>query len=103
MLSGLVVLTTCLFLDLSVDRFNIKDNILLFIGWVFILAQVSWVLYFLPFDYNVLGLLLTLTYVVLVTLFRFYQQGIVNSKRTRTLILFAIFVSVLLFITSRWR
>ncbi|MFA7702777.1 MAG: hypothetical protein WCX80_04980, partial [Patescibacteria group bacterium] len=71
-------LTTYQFLWLN----NLRDrkNYILVSLSAFIMAQLAWCIYFLPFDYNSLGLIMALIYYVFLNLIRLYLGHHWNNK-----------------------
>jgi len=70
---------------------------------VFVMAQIFWALYFLPFDYNVLGLLLVLAYYVLISVLKFYLTDSLHRRQLKPLFIFVAVILFLIFLTVRWR
>ncbi|HNX10832.1 MAG TPA: hypothetical protein PKI61_01705 [bacterium] len=70
---------------------------------VFIMVQLAWALYFLPFDYDSLGLILALLYYLLINIVKFYLERTLSAKTLKALLLFGGIIMVLLILTVRWR
>jgi hypothetical protein len=88
---------------LWLNRLQPKDNRLLTIINVLVLAQITWVLYFLPFDYNILGLLLVLAFYLLINTLKFYLGGNLNRRHLKPLFIFVFIILLLIFLTVKWR
>lgn len=81
-----------------------KKTLWLMVGvLVVILAQLAWPIYLLPFDYNVLGLFLSLAYYTILNLIKFYFSGTWNKKNLNYLLLFVASLLFIIFITAKWR
>lgn len=97
----LAILST--YLNLWVNRlFSKKQAIFMFLA-AFIVAQLAWAVYFLPFDYNSLGLIIALAYYVIWNLIRFYLSHNWNKKNLRSLLVFAGLIMLLVLLTVKWR
>ncbi len=70
---------------------------------VFVLVQLAWALYFLPFDYDSLGLILALLYYLLVSVIKFYLDQALSAKTLKALLFFGGIIMALLLLTVRWR
>lgn len=88
---------------LWLNRLNSKDNRLLTIINILVLAQVTWVLYFLPFDYNILGLLLVLSFYLLINALKLYLGDNLNRRHLKPLFIFVFIILLLIFLTVKWR
>lgn len=64
--------------------------------------EIALAVSFLPFDYNVSGLLIALCYYIISSLFRLHISNTLTTDRVRYYILFAIIIFSIIFLTVRW-
>lgn len=100
-LVALALLST--YQNLWVNGLKTKENSIFIFLSAFIIAQLAWSAYFLPFDYNSLGLLIALSVYVILNLIRFYLSHNWNKKNLRSLLIFSGAIMLLLLLTVRWR
>lgn len=82
--------------------FSIKKNFDFFLIAFLILCQFSAVLFFLPFSYRLLGMLLTICFYFIVGVGRFYFYGENLAKKLRYYLLFSLLAVFILVLTARW-
>jgi len=70
---------------------------------VFVLIQLAWALYFLPFDYDSLGLMMALLYYLAINIVKFYLERTLSAKMLKALLFFGGIIMALLILTVRWR
>lgn len=77
----------------------------LFFTILFIIAllPVTWSLFFLPFNYNVLGLILTICYYFGLSFIRFYLSANLSIKKIKYNLIFMLMSLLVLFTMIRWR
>lgn len=80
-----------------------KDNYIFVFLSAFIVAQLAWSIYFLPFDYNSLGLIIALVYYVFLNLLRLYLGHHWNRKNLQSLLIFSGVIMLLILLTLKWR
>jgi hypothetical protein len=91
------------YLNLWINRLLGRERIIFMFLAAFIVAQLAWAVYFLPFDYNSLGLIIALVYYVVWNLIRFYLSHNWNKKNLRSLLVFAGLIMALVLLTVKWR
>ncbi|OIO08155.1 hypothetical protein COX68_03230 [Candidatus Falkowbacteria bacterium CG_4_10_14_0_2_um_filter_41_15] len=69
----------------------------------FVIAQLAWSVYFLPFDYNSLGLIMALIYYVFLNLTRLYLNHNWNKRNLQSLLVFSGVIMLLILLTLKWR
>ncbi len=99
-LIGLALLSTYQYL--WVNRFKGKDNFIFVVLSAFIVAQLAWSVYFLPFDYSSLGIIMALIYYVFLNLIRLYLSDNWNKKNLKSLLVFAGVIMILVLLTLKW-
>ena len=95
------LLTTYQYLWLN-DLRGRENYIFVFLS-PFIMAQLAWSLYFLPFDYNSLGIIMALIYYVFLNLIRLYLRHDWNRKNVKSLLVFSGIIMLLILLTLKWR
>ncbi len=82
--------------------FSVKKNINFFLIALLSLLQIALVLFFLPFSYHILGIIMTLAFYFVVGLGRLYLQGFIPKKQLKFYLLFTILAGFFLLLTARW-
>jgi len=88
---------------LWVNKFKGKDNYIFVFLSAFIVAQMAWSVYFLPFDYSSLGIIMALAYYVFLNLMRLHLGNSWNKKDLKLLLTFAGVIMLLVLLTLKWR
>ncbi len=88
---------------LWVNNLRGKDNYIFVFLSAFIVAQLAWSIYFLPFDYNSLGMMMALIYYVFLNLIRLYLNHNWNRKNLKSLLVFSGVIMLLILLTLKWR
>ena len=88
---------------LWLNNWRSKEIWLFVIISVFALTQIAWALYFLPFDYNILGLLSVLAYYLLINAIKLYAIGHLDRRNLKPLLIFLFIILALIFLTVKWR
>lgn len=88
---------------LWVNNLKGKDNYIFVFLSAFIVAQLAWSIYFLPFDYNSLGMMMALIYYVFLNLIRLYLNHNWNRKNLKSLLVFSGVIMLLILLTLKWR
>lgn len=87
--------------------FLVKENIksTIFFGSLFLFSvlPLAWVLFFLPFNYNILGLLLSLCYYLGLSLIRFYLTKSLTIKKIKYNLIFIISLLTIILLLVKWR
>lgn len=104
-----------LFLSISVtllvsswqNIFLVKESIktTIFFGSLFLFSvlPLAWILFFLPFNYNILGLLLSLCYYLGLSLIRFYLTKGLTIKKIKYNLIFIISLLIITLLLIKWR
>lgn len=82
--------------------FSIKKNINFFLIALLSLLQIALVLFFLPFSYYILGIIITLAFYFVVGIGRLYLQGFIPKKQLKFYLFFTILAGFFLLLTARW-
>jgi len=97
----LALLTTYQYL--WINNLKGRENYIFVFLSAFIIAQLAWSVYFLPFDYNSLGLIMALIYYVFLNLTRLHLSHNWNKKNLQFLLVFSGFIMLLILLTLKWR
>ena len=100
-LLAIVMLLT--YKSLWIRGFDIRHNLVFVFLLPFIVVQVGWSLYFLPFSYNVLGLILAMTYFLSVTLIKLHLGHRLDRRSLRRYLFFIAILLTLVLLTAKWR
>lgn len=82
--------------------FSIKKNINFFLIALLSLLQIALVLFFLPFSYHILGIIMTIAFYFVVGIGRLYLQGFIPKKQLKFYLIFTILAGFFLLLTARW-
>lgn len=83
-------------------QLNIKENKNLFIILIILLAETVAILFFWPFNYQVLALVVTLAYYILINCTRLYLGASLNKNKVRSYLIFSAVVFLILILSARW-
>lgn len=97
----LALLTTYQYL--WINNLKGRENYIFVFLSAFVVAQLAWSVYFLPFDYNSLGIIMALIYYVFLNLVRLYLSHAWNKKNLKTLLIFSGTIMLLILLTLKWR
>lgn len=78
-----------------------EKNIYVFLGSL-VLVELAWSISFLPLNYNVAGLTLSLCYYMLVGLVRFHLLGKLENNKIKFYLIFGLAGILIVLLTSRW-
>jgi len=81
---------------------SLRKNLLFFFVALLLLLQFGAVLFFLPFSYHLLAIMMTIYFYFIVGVGRFYLQGTVPDKQFRFYLLFSVLATLILILTARW-
>ncbi|MCX6795350.1 MAG: hypothetical protein NT165_01280 [Candidatus Falkowbacteria bacterium] len=82
--------------------FSIKKNSIFFLIALLVLCQLGAVLFFLPFSYQLLGIILTIIFYFIAGIGRLHLNGEIPIRRLRYYLIFSILAVVFLILTARW-
>jgi len=99
---ALAILAAVVYHNWQVCRLNWRDNWPLFLAIVVILAETLAVLFFWPFNYQVIALSAVLVYYVLINSARLYLGAKEERRKIKFYLLFSALVFVILILTARW-
>ncbi len=71
--------------------------------FLLVLLPIVGSLFFLPFNFNILGLILTLCYYTGLSFIRFYLSETLTNKKIKYNLIFIIVLLLTIFLTVRWR
>lgn len=69
---------------------------------VFALLQITWVAAFLSVSFYITGMVVAISYYIIIGLTRHYLLGILNARLTRQYLIFGFFSLFVVLFTSRW-
>ncbi|HPT08725.1 MAG TPA: hypothetical protein PLE28_03485 [bacterium] len=103
----LLTILTILFFTIRQNIFIIKKQVneTLLASFLFLLALIPIVgaLFFLPFNFNILGLILSLCYYGGLNFVRFYLSDSLTNKKIKYNLIFIIASLIIVFLTISWR
>ncbi len=67
----------------------------------FLLIEISWALFFLPFSYYVLGLILSICYYIIISLTKLFLKNSLNKKNIKFFLIFGISSILLILFTAK--
>ncbi len=83
-----------------VNKINMRDGFIFILLGVIVLIEILWIISFLPFNYNTLGLILAICYYVYIGVVRFFLKvGELNTRTTKLYLIFG-FISILIIILT---
>ncbi|MCX6798341.1 MAG: hypothetical protein NTX66_03990 [Candidatus Falkowbacteria bacterium] len=83
-------------------QLNIKENLTLFLVINILLAETVAILFFWPFNYQVLALIVTLVYYVLINCTRLYLSAALDKRKIQLYLIFSAAFFVFLILSTRW-
>lgn len=86
---------------LGVNRIDKRDSLIFILIGAFVFTEILWVISFLPFNHNTLGLIFTICYYIYIGIVRFFlsSKGVIRAKTINIYLAFG-FISLLLIILS---
>ncbi len=85
-----------------INRINIKDNLVYLFISVFILAQISWSLYFLPLNFNLTGLILAICYYMIAGTVKSYLKNNLSKKILKLYLSFGFGSIFFILLSANW-
>jgi len=89
--------------NIFLARENIRSTIFFGSLFLFSVLPLSWALFFLPFNYNILGLLLSLCYYLGLSLIKFYLTKSLTAKKIKYNLIFIISLLIITLLLVKWR
>ena len=86
-----------------VNEIKIKEGLIFVFLNSLILLEIAWVISFLPLKFNILGLVFTLCYYILIGLTRFYLKKIIEPRIIKLYLWFGLSSMLIVLLTSQWR
>jgi hypothetical protein len=83
-------------------RLNIIEKWPFFLASIFILAELTLVIYFLPLSFNILGFFIAIIYYLLLMALRLALKNDFSVRTLRLPLIFSCILVILLLLTSRW-
>jgi hypothetical protein len=101
--AGFTILTAPLFFQCFIlGRLNIIEKWPFFLASIFILAELTLVIYFLPLSFNILGFFIAIIYYLLLMALRLALKNDFSVRTLRLPLIFSCILVILLLLTSRW-
>lgn len=91
-----------LFQAFMIEKLNIKTNWPFFVASVIILTELAAAFYLLPLRFNVLGVVLTIFFYLMLIILRAVVRGQLSSRRLRFPVITGFIVALILMLTARW-
>lgn len=98
----LIVSFLLIYQIIRVNKINFKHGLLYILIGCLVMVELAWSISFLPFNYIVAGLILSICYYILINLIRNYLLGELNSKKVRIYLIIGLIGIVFALLTSRW-
>jgi len=87
---------------LAIDKIALNKGIIYILISCLVLVELAWSIFYLPFNYNISGLALTVCYYVLVRLLRLFFINSLNKRIVRLYAIFGLIIIFLIIATARW-
>jgi hypothetical protein len=84
------------------EKMEAKKNILILLVIPLVLTEIYWALAFLPLNYSVAGLILSIIYFAVVNLTKFHLADNLDKNIIRNYLIFSISILLLILLTARW-
>jgi hypothetical protein len=98
-----ILLFVALFHNIKLEIRSNKKSLLFTTIALFSLAPISWFIFFLPFNYNVLALILSLTYYNALMFITLYVDRNLSNKKIKYNIIFSLIFLALVLAIVNWR
>lgn len=102
MLFLLVFIALIVYQTIWVNQINLKEGMFFLLLIDLILLELAWSISFLTLSYYILGLVLTISYYILIGLIRFYLLGILNRRHVKLYLVFGFSSILFVLLTARW-
>ncbi|MFC1678430.1 hypothetical protein ACFLZ9_01690 [Patescibacteria group bacterium] len=100
---GMILLTGLISYQVVwVNKVNIKNGLLYIILVCLVLVEISWSLSFLPLSFYVLGLVLAISYYMIMGVTRIYIQNQIDKRNIKLYLIFGFFSIFTLLFTAKW-
>lgn len=97
-----IIVLLVIYESLWTNRLKTNKNIIYIFLICLILTQIAWSIYFLPLNYNTLGLTLAICYYILIGVVRFFLRKTLDKKTIKLYLIFGLLSIVLIFLTASW-
>ncbi len=84
------------------NKIDIKKSLIYILVGCLILVELSWAASFLPFNYNITGLIIAICYYMLIGLIRFYLLNKLDKKVVRFYLGLGLSSIILIILTAQW-
>ncbi|MBU1421256.1 hypothetical protein KJ978_02130 [Patescibacteria group bacterium] len=102
----MIIITPIIFLMtyniLWINEINNKENFIFILINYLILAEITWSLSFLPLNYHIRALILSICYYVLVNLLKLYLKNILTYKTIKLYLISGCAGIILILLTAQW-
>ncbi|MBU1684290.1 hypothetical protein KKC56_02385, partial [Patescibacteria group bacterium] len=102
----MIIITPIIFLMtyniLWINEINNKENFIFILINYLILAEITWSLSFLPLNYHIIALILSICYYVLVNLLKLYLKNILTYKTIKLYLISGCAGIILILLTAQW-
>ncbi|MDD4332884.1 MAG: hypothetical protein PHT51_02120 [Patescibacteria group bacterium] len=88
--------------DFKINAIAFKPNLFYILINTLILSELLWSLSFLPQNYNVIGLVLAISYYLLINLTKLRIEKNLNTSNLKKYLIFGFVCILLIILTSRW-
>lgn len=84
------------------NQIKIRENLLFLFIIIMAIVELSWVASFLTLSFYVLGMIIAVSYYIIIGISRFYLLGILNRKLVKMYLIFGFSSIIVVLLTSRW-
>ncbi len=85
-----------------INKINLRLGLLYILLVCVVFFELTWVLSFLPFNYNILGLILAIFYYMFSGLLKFHLKNILNSKLVKVYLSLGFLSIIIILLTAKW-
>lgn len=98
-----VIILLVLYEVMTTNEIPLPQGGIFIIIFTFVLLQIIGSIYFLPLNYNILGLAVAICYYVLIGLLKFHLKGTLNKGAIQIYLTFGLGGLLLILLTASWR
>jgi len=97
-----IIIILIIYESIWANKINIrKGSIYIFISCL-MLVQIAWSIYFLPLNFNVLGLILAICYYILIGVIKYSLRSNLTKKTIKLYLIFGFLSIALILLTAKW-
>lgn len=97
-----IIIALMVYESLWANKISMKrGGIYIFLSCL-VLIQIAWSIYFLPLNYNTLGLILAICYYILIGAIKYFLRSNLNRKTVKLYLIFGFLSIILILLTAKW-